>query len=450
MTKREDRPSGAEPVPAPAMPSGGLSLRVKITLAVLALFAVVVTALAVGTGFALRGYLMGQLDADLAAATNRAFHAVQGPARPGPGDAVGLPGQSAGTLAAFVDDGALLLAGVLDSSGQNTIALTGDQRAALADAANGRSVGIAFSADIPGFGEYRLTSVATPNGSVLIMGLPLAEVDAVVAQYSWLAAAVAGGVLLVAGVGAWTLGAVLQRALERLSNALAAREASEGRLRRFVADASHELRTPLASIRGYSELTRRSGARLRSDVKHSLERIESESIRMTGLVEDLLLLAKVDESRDLEQEPVELAQLVAVAVADTQVAAPDHDWSVDAPTTVTITGDSARLHQAVVNLLANAAVHTPEGTSIVARVRAEGENAVVEVEDDGPGIPPELIGQVFGRFVRGDSSRSRATGSTGLGLAIVEAVAHAHGGTVAVESAPGRTLFRITLPLAFS
>jgi len=428
-----------------------LSLRAKITLAVLALFAVVVAALAVGTGFALRGYLVGNLDDELTAATDRALHALEGPARPGPGDAVGLPGQSAGTLAAFVDpDGALLLAGVLDASGLRTIALTGEQRGALAAAANGQSVGVAFSGDIPGFGAYRLTSVTMSNGSVLVMGLPLGEVDAVVAQYWWLAAAVAGGVLIVAGGGAWILGAVLQRALARLSGALAAREASEGRLRRFVADASHELRTPLASIRGYAELTRRSGARLRSDVKHSLDRIESESIRMTGLVEDLLLLARVDESRDLAREPVELAQVVAIAVADAQVASPDHDWAVDAPTSVTVAGDGPRLHQAVANLLANAAVHTPAGTSVVARVRAEGARAVVEIEDDGPGIPPELVGQVFGRFVRGDASRSRATGSTGLGLAIVEAIVHAHDGDVTVESAPGRTVFRITLPLAFS
>jgi len=428
-----------------------VSLRAKITLAVLGLFAVVVTALALGTGFALRAYLVGNLDTDLQATTSRALHALEGPVRPGPGDAVSLPGQTAGTLAAFVDeDGALLLAGVLDSSGQRTITLTSGQRAALAAAANGQAVGSAFSADLPDFGAYRLTSVSMSNGSVLIMGLPLGEVDAVAAQYWWLAAAVGGGVLLVAGVGAWILGAVLQRALERLSNALAAREASEGRLRRFVADASHELRTPLASIRGYSELTRRSGARLRSDVKHSLDRIESESIRMTGLVEDLLLLARVDESRDLERAPVELAQLVAVTVADAQVQAPDHDWSVEAPTTVTVEGDAARLHQAVANLLANAAVHTPEGTSVVARVGSAGERAIVEVEDDGPGIPEELLGQVFGRFVRGDSSRSRATGSTGLGLAIVEAVVHAHGGSVAVDSTPGRTIFRITLPLAFS
>lgn len=422
-------------------------LRTSITLAVLALFAVVVAALAVGTGFALRGYLTTGLDDDVRAATGRALHALEAPGRRAPGDAVSLPGQAAGTLAAFVDrDGVMLAAGVLDSSGRSTLLLTRDQRAALAAAANGQAVGTAFSADIVGLGDYRLTSLALGGGSVLMMGLPLGDVDAVVAQYWWLAAAVGGGVLLVAGLGAWVLGGTLQRTLARLSSALAEREASQERLRRFVADASHELRTPLASIRGYAELTRRSGARLRSDVRHSLERIESESIRMTALVEDLLLLARVDESRDLERGPVELTSLVATAVADVQVSAPDHEWNVEAAGPVELVGDAPRLHQAVINLLRNAAVHTPAGTRVVARVLAAGDRVHVDVEDDGPGIPPELVGQVFGRFVRGDASRSRATGSTGLGLAIVETVVQAHGGTVEVDSEPGRTRFRLTLP----
>ena len=169
---------------------------------------------------------------------------------------------------------------------------------------------------------------------------------------------------------------------------------------------------------------------------------------MTGLVEDLLLLARADESRELVRQPVELSQLVAVAVADAQVAAPGHRWSVEAPSPVTVAGDEPRLHQVVANLLANAAAHTPDGTDVVARVLADGDRAVIEVQDDGPGIPPELVGQVFGRFVRGDASRSRATGSTGLGLAIVDAVANAHGGTATVESEPGRTVFRISLPIA--
>ncbi|MBO9577154.1 MAG: two-component sensor histidine kinase [Microbacteriaceae bacterium] len=421
------------------------SLRLRITLAVLALFAVVVAALAVGTGFALRGYLVGRLDADLVAAKDRALAALSTPLPPGPGDAVGLPGQSPGTLAAFIRENALVVAGVLDRYGR-TLPLDDAQRGSLADAVDGRTVGTTFGAEVASLGAYRFTSVELREGAVLVMGLPMGDVDAVVGQYWWLAAAVAAGVLVVAGAGAWLLGAALQRTLARLSSALAAREASEGRLRRFIADASHELRTPLASIRGYAELTRRSGARLREDVRHSLDRIESESVRMTGLVEDLLLLARADEARSLAQQPVELGQLVATAVADAQVAAPGHTWSVEAPAPVIVAGDEPRLHQAVANLLRNAAVHTPDGTNVVARVRVEGGDAVVEVEDDGPGIQPELVGQVFGRFVRGDASRSRATGSTGLGLAIVEAVAQAHGGSADVESAAGRTRFRIVLP----
>jgi two-component system OmpR family sensor kinase len=422
-----------------------MSLRLRITLSVLALFAVVVAGLAVGTAFALRGYLVGKVDADLSAATSRALVALERPARPGPGDAVGLPGQQPGTLAAFVTSGSLLLAGVLDDSGQ-TLALSDGQRASLVEGINGQPIGTTFSADIEGLGDYRLSGVQLQDGDILVMGVSLEDVDQVVTQYWWLAAAVGGGVLIVAGIGSWFFGGTLQRTLARLSTALSAREASEGRLRRFVSDASHELRTPLASIRGYAELTRRSGARLRSDVQHSLDRIESESVRMTGLVEDLLLLARADEARELSSDPVELSQLVAVAVADAQVATPDHLWSVDAPAPVAIPGDAARLHQAVANLLANAAVHTPEHTNVVARVRSEAGVAVIEVEDDGPGIPPELAGQVFGRFVRGDASRSRATGSTGLGLAIVEAVAGAHGGTVSVNSVPGRTVFRLEFP----
>jgi len=289
------------------------------------------------------------------------------------------------------------------------------------------------------------------DGGILVMGLALARVDSVVAQYWWLASAVGLGVLIVAGVGSWFMGGALQRTLERLSTALAAREASEERLRRFVADASHELRTPLASIRGYAELTRRSGARIRKDVAHSLDRIEAEAIRMTGLVEDLLLLARLDESRPLAAAPVDLVELVGVAVGDAQVSATDHEWSVEVPEApVVVEGEEPRLHQAVANLLRNAAVHTPAGTSVVARVippSAGGPEAIIEVEDDGPGIPEDLVGRVFGRFVRGDASRSRAAGSTGLGLAIVQAVAESHGGSAEVESAPGRTVFRLRIPV---
>jgi two-component system OmpR family sensor kinase len=234
-----------------------------------------------------------------------------------------------------------------------------------------------------------------------------------------------------------------------VASALIARQASENKVRQFVADASHELRTPLAAIRGYAELTRRGNHDLPDDVVHSLGRVESEATRMTSLVEDLLLLARLDEGRDLESDPLDLTRLLIDAVSDAHAAGPEHEWSLDLPEEpVVIDGDGARLHQVFANLLGNARVHTPVGTDVVTAVVIDGPNAVVTVTDDGPGIPPELRPVLFERFARGDSSRSRAAGSTGLGLAIVEAVVEGHGGTVAVQSGPSGTSFRVTLPVS--
>jgi len=243
------------------------------------------------------------------------------------------------------------------------------------------------------------------------------------------------------------MGAALNRLLDHVSTALNVRQRSENKVRQFVSDASHELRTPLAAIRGYAELTRRGPHTLPDDVRHSLGRIESESIRMTSLVDELLLLARLDEGRKRDAQPVDLGRLVADAVSDAQAAGQDHRWRLDLPADpVAVLGDDAQLHQVVANLLTNARVHTPEGTEIVAAVERSSSSAVVTITDDGPGIPPELQAHLFERFVRGDRSRSRKAGSTGLGLAIVHAIVEAHDGTVSVESEPGRTVFRIELP----
>jgi len=245
------------------------------------------------------------------------------------------------------------------------------------------------------------------------------------------------------------VGAALNRLIDHVSNALTARHASETRVRQFVADASHELRTPLASIGGYAELTRRGRDSVPPDTAYALSRIESEAGRMTQLVEDLLLLARLDAGRPLEREPVDLSPLVVDAVRDAHAAVPDHRWQVDLPDDpVMVDGDPGRLHQVLVNLLANAGKHTPAGTTVTASAsRAEG-SCVVRVADDGPGIPPELLPSVFERFARGDHSRSRFAGSTGLGLAIVAAVVASHRGTVELTSVPGETVFTVRLPLA--
>jgi two-component system OmpR family sensor kinase len=244
------------------------------------------------------------------------------------------------------------------------------------------------------------------------------------------------------------VGAALNRMLDHVGNALEVRHNSEMQVRQFVADASHELRTPLAAIRGYAELSRRSRQPVPDDVGHVLRRVESEAERMTALVEDLLLLARLDAGRPLAHDPVDLTMLVVDAVSDAHAAGPRHDWQLDLPDEpVTVVGDGARLHQMLANLLANARTHTPEGTTVTVGVSAADDVAVLRVIDGGPGIPADLQPHIFERFARGDSSRSRAAGSTGLGLSIVHAVVTAHSGRVTVASEPGRTEFTVTLPL---
>jgi two-component system, OmpR family, sensor kinase len=259
-----------------------------------------------------------------------------------------------------------------------------------------------------------------------------------------------------------------------VERALGRRAASEARLRRFAADASHELRTPLSAIRGYAELAMRHPGPVPDDVAHALRRIESESARMGVLVDDLLLLARLDAGRPLEREPVDLSRLVIETTSDARVARNDHRWRLDLPDEpVMVQGDEHRLHQVMANLLSNAGKHTPAGstisvalalgdalpdasatagTSAVQRgVVPQGPRVELSIADDGPGIPPDLLPELFERFTRGDTGRARdasaAGKSTGLGLAIVDAVVAAHGGCIIVTSKPGMTRFAILLPL---
>ena len=225
-------------------------------------------------------------------------------------------------------------------------------------------------------------------------------------------------------------------------------DASEDRLRRFVADASHELRTPLATIRGHAEYAGLADGSPSEPVAESLGRITAATDRMGTLVDDLLLLARLDAGRPLAREPVDLTRVVLDAVADARAAGPEHRWRLDLPEdVVTITGDGERLHQVLANLLTNARTHTPAGTTVTTTLTPGPDAVDLTVRDDGPGIPPDLQDDLFDRFTRGDASRARAHGSTGLGLAIAHGIATAHDGTLTVTSTPGRgTAFLLRLP----
>jgi two-component system OmpR family sensor kinase len=249
------------------------------------------------------------------------------------------------------------------------------------------------------------------------------------------------------------VGLALNTMLDNVGEALAARQASESKVRRFVADASHELRNPLASIRGYAELTRHDRDSLPTDTAFAFARIEAESERMSKLVEELLLLARLDAGREFNVREIDVVEVVANAVADAQAAGPDHNWEMSLPdeSSVAVMADEYQVQQVMTNLLSNARKHTPAGTNVLTTVRviADAGCALIEVSDDGPGIPEELRGRVFERFARADEARTHdAEGSTGLGLSIVAAVVAAHGGRVWVESSPAGTKFTALLPLA--
>ncbi|HET7689228.1 MAG TPA: HAMP domain-containing sensor histidine kinase [Nocardioidaceae bacterium] len=237
------------------------------------------------------------------------------------------------------------------------------------------------------------------------------------------------------------VGASLNSLLGHVEQALDARHRSEERVRQFVADASHELRTPLTTIRGYAELAGREPDVLPT----SMAKVSEEAKRMSSLVDDLLLLARLDSGRPLAAEPVDLSRLVLAAVDDARVVDDARTWTLDLPAEpVVVTGDEQRLHQVVTNLLGNARRHTPAGTVVTTGIRLRPGQVALTVHDTGPGLPEGL--DVFQRFARGDTSRTRASGGAGLGLSLVDAIVSAHRGAVAVESRPGDTTFTVSLP----
>jgi two-component system OmpR family sensor kinase len=310
-----------------------------------------------------------------------------------------------------------------------------------------------FNIELAVTGTALLVAVALGWWLVRVGLRPLADVEAT-------AGAIAEGDFdrRVPGDGATTevgrLARALNTMLERIQAAFHERDAteaelrrSEARLRRFVADASHELRTPVAAVAAYAELFERGASDRPVDLARVMSGIRVETARMGELVDDLLLLARLDEGRPLEQEPVELVTVAAQAVDAAVAVGPGWPVRLEADRPVEVSGDAARLRQVLDNLLGNVRAHTPEGTSVLVRVREEADGALVEVSDDGPGMSDDEVAHVFERFYRVDQSRSRQHGGAGLGLAIVAAIVQAHGGEVTATSAPGAgATFTMRLP----
>jgi two-component system, OmpR family, sensor kinase len=336
--------------------------------------------------------------------------------------------------------------------------------------------------------EFRVAAVKLGNsGLISVIAVPLGATDATLSHLALIELVVSGAILIALGLAAWWLVGVGLRPLRRMGEvagqiaagdlsrrvepdndrtevgrlgrslnamlvqieaAFAERAAGERRLRRFLADASHELRTPLASIRGYSELYRMGAAREPAEVERAMSRIESESARMGGLVDDLLTLARIDEVREPAREPLDLRELLEDARDDARAAAPQRQISLSPTGPVAIEADGGALRRIFANLMRNAIVHTPEGTPIELGLEATEAWATVTVRDHGPGLPPGDPNAVFERFWRDSDSRGRDDGGAGLGLAIVAALAGAHGGTVdASNPAGGGALFTVRLPL---
>ncbi|MEV7216214.1 HAMP domain-containing sensor histidine kinase [Kitasatospora cineracea] len=473
------------------------TLRARLVAGVLVLLTLICAGIGVATCEALRHFLVDRLDQQLSSAGGRYAASLEHPGQSGHDTRA----QSPGTFGARLVDGGVTHAAVVggvppgdddpvplakESGTDAAVPLDPADTAALrALPADGRPRDLTLSA----LGHYRAVAVTGYDRDTLVTGLPLHPVDETVQRLLLIELVVFAAALTVAaavgtlaarialrpldrvvataervsalplasgavdlgervpdddpGTEVGRVGTALNRMLGHVADALTRRQNVEERLRAFAADASHELRNPVATVRGHAELALRHPGPVPEPVRHSLERISAESRRMGTIVEDLLLLARLDAGRPLAVQDTDLTRIALDCTADARAAAPGHRWLLELPAEpVTVQGDPHRLAQVVTNLLANARTHTPDGTTVTLRLDPDGR---LTVTDDGPGIPPDLVPHVFDRFTRGDRARSRRTGSTGLGLAIVQAVVHAHHGTVTLTSTPGRTTFTVTL-----
>jgi two-component system, OmpR family, sensor kinase len=469
------------------------SLRFQIVVVLVVLLTVSFAIVALVTAIALRTFLIQRLDQQLAAAGTRFSVSLEHPDDHDADNTDQLSatqGQAAGTLGARVLNGQVTAIAVIAHGDDDDQAPSTRDRqfvASLRPTNNARTI------NFPTLGEYRVLVTAGDDGDVLVTGLPEHPVDETITRLLLIELAVFAAALLLTGVAAslsvrWSLrplhrvastalevsnlplstGTVtlpqrvavdtpqteagqvadaFNHMLEHVESALRDRNASEDNLRHFVADASHELRTPVAVVRSQAEYAQRVGGDLPAPVTEALSRIGTEADRMGHLVDDLLLLARLDAGRPLEHSEVDLTRLVLESVSDARIISSDHVWRLDLPDhEVSIDGDVHALQQVIANLLANARTHTPPRTTVTTTLTPTETGAVtLAVHDNGPGIPADIRPRIFSRFVRAELSRARPDG-TGLGLAIVSAIVTAHGGTVEVDSEPGATTFTVRLP----
>jgi two-component system OmpR family sensor kinase len=461
-----------------------MSLRLRLLLGLVALVAIGLAATDAVTYLALQGSLSQRLNEELSQSTAVAEHCYVSyqTSHAFSRDCESLPANT------FI---ALTGPGPLGQLHPDVNAPTPKLPTGLAASASGSPSYITVP-DKDGSGQFRVliqgvAGVAGAGEQTLVLGFPLNDVDATLGQLRLLEALVSGIVLLLLGLLAWwtvqlglsplrrirdtaqkiaagdlsqrvestdprtevgQLGLSLNEMLAQIERAFQDRTNSEARLRQFVSDASHELRTPLSSIRGYAELFRRGARANPEDLAKAMTRIESESVRMGQLVDDLLILARLDEGRPLELRPVDLSELAVDTAADQAAADRRHPITVDAPVPVVVAGDEARLRQVITNLVRNAVVHTPSGTPVEIRTELHQGAAVLEVADHGPGVPADAAERIFERFVRVDKARGRTRGGAGLGLAIVATIVAAHGGQIQLDATPGGgATFRLTLQL---
>ncbi|MBV1780973.1 HAMP domain-containing histidine kinase [Paeniglutamicibacter sp. ABSL32-1] len=498
------------PAPAPGIPGqeteraplharlgqrlGRLPLQRKLLLALIGSLALICTVIGLLLNAGMRQSLAAQLHEQLEFASDRAASYSAQNGRETSSGPLFAPGQASGTLNARIVSGYLFSGAVLDSK-------TGERKDITdADVLPLTSVKV----DAPpvvhhlSIGDYMLSAQQDPgSGGILITGLPMAPTERTLASLGILTITISlAGLIAIGLVGSMIIrrslaplqrvsavassvanaelesgtaalearvppedsipgtesgevGRALNALLDNVGAAFAVREASEAQMRQFVADASHELRTPLSAIRGYTELISAT-EHFSDDGQRSLNRVLEQSTRMSSLVENLLLLARLDEKHQIKKAPVDLGKLATDITEDFAITAPAHHWIPKVPDIpLVVSGDAAALRRVITNLLANARKHTSEGNTVTVGVHrdAASHQAVLRVADTGEGIAPDFLPLVFERFTRADGARSGADGTTGLGLPIAKAIVESHDGSITVSSVPGNTVFEVRLPL---